>query len=258
MGKISVDHLYFSYCKSTILKDINFSVPTGNICALLGPNGSGKTTLLKSIMGLREPSSGNISIDGVSLKSMTAQKIASIVSMVPQQSNVVFPYTVLDMVLLGKCPFLGWTGVPNNNDVLEAQKLLKQLDIYYLHNRSFNELSGGEKQIVIFARALFQNTDIMLLDEPTSNLDFKNQFYLLDLVKEISAQRSLTVIITLHDPNLAAHYCGKVIMLKHGELLYNGNTTEGFIKENLMKLYNMKIQVRNLENHRQIILPMDW
>lgn len=258
MSTLTVKNLSFSYINRNILKDINFSVDRGQMCALLGPNGSGKTTLLKSIIGIRKPKCGDILINNSSIFSMKRAEIARIISLVPQQTNVVFNYTVIDMIMMAKSSALHFYNSPSKNDIKDIEDLLFKLGISYLKNKCFNELSGGEKQLIMIARALFQNTEIILLDEPTSQLDFKNQFLILDLVKAISLEKKLTVIITLHDPNLARYYCEKTIMIKSGELLYEGLSNMGYITENLNSLYNMNVCIENIKDGNQIILPQNW
>lgn len=255
METLIVKNLRFSYFNMDILKNINFEVSKGSICGLLGPNGSGKTTLLKCINGVRKPYNGDVLLDGVSIYKMQREKVCRLISMVPQQSNIVFPYTVLDMVILGKAPTLGWTGKPSLSDIEEALEMLEYLKIYQLKDRIFNELSGGERQMVMIARALFQNTEVILLDEPTSHLDYKNQYTILEKVRNISLEKGLTTLITLHDPNLANYYCSNIVMLKHGEILYDGDTENGMQSENLSHLYSMKINIEWTSKGSKIILP---
>lgn len=252
---IAVKDLCFRYIKNDILRNISFSIPKGSICGLLGPNGSGKTTLLKCINGLRTPYKGNVFINGSSVYKMSRENVSRLISMVPQQSNIVFPYTVLDMVLLGKSASLGWTKMPSSEDQEKASELLEHLELSHLKNRCVNELSGGEKQMVMIARALFQNTGIILLDEPTAHLDFKNAYMVLDKVKNISEENNLTTLITLHDPNLAGYYCSKLIMLKDGQLIFNGSSDDGFKAKKLSRLYSMDICIENTSSGVKMALP---
>lgn len=256
--KLIIKNLCFEYKDHKVLKNINFSIEKGCICGLIGPNGSGKTTLLKSIIKARQPSQGDIIIDDISIKNMNYKQLAKMVSMVPQQTNVVFPYTVEDMVLMGKSPTLHWNKSPDSKDKAECEKLLKDLGVYHLKNRRFNELSGGEKQLIMIGRALFQNTKIMLLDEPIAHLDYKNQFFIMDLIKDISEKRDLTVLITLHDPNIATYYCNKLIMLKCGELIFHGSSKEAAVINELSSLYSIKLKSQSIRDNFQLVFPNNW
>jgi iron complex transport system ATP-binding protein len=259
VNAIEVYNLSFSYPGRKVLDSVNFSVERGVICGLLGPNGSGKTTLLKCINGLRLPIDGQVMIEGTSIESMTRQDVACKVSVVPQQSNIVFSFKAIELVTMGKCPQLEYWQSPQEGAYVSAQRLMESLGIGHLAYRRVSEISGGERQLVLIARALFQGADIMLLDEPTAHLDFKNQFAILDLVTEVARKKNLTVIITLHDPNLAFHYCDKVVLLKEGRIVSIGDTGAVFQEGTLSELYDMDISISDVtERECQVVLPSDW
>ncbi len=203
---LTIKNLNFYYGSRPILNDITFSVSSGTICGLLGPNGSGKTTLLRCINGFLKPATGKIEVNNVSLAQMSRQKIAQSISIVPQQTDNVFAFRVTDMVIMGRSPMLEMWQRPTSSDRIDAVNLLGELGIGHLAECPFNEISGGEQQMVLLTRAIFQNTPIMLLDEPTSHLDLKNQIKIMELVRDVALDRGITTVMTLHDPNLALNY----------------------------------------------------
>lgn len=256
---IEVRNLSFAYSGRMVLDGIDFAVERGVICGLLGPNGSGKTTLLKCINGLRTPMDGQVMIDGAPIDLMTRQGIASKVSVVPQQANIVFPFKVIELVIMGKCPELQHWQSPQAADYVRAETLMESLGIGHLAYRRVTEISGGERQLVLIARAIFQGADIMLLDEPTAHLDYRNQFAILRLVTGVAREKGLTVIITLHDPNLAFHYCNKIVLLKEGRIVSMGNASAVFQERILSELYDMDICIGDIaERDCQVVLPSDW
>jgi len=259
VNAIEVRNLSFAYSGRVVLDGINFAVEKGVICGLLGPNGSGKTTLLKCINGLRTPMDGQVMIEGASIDSLTRQEIASKVSVVPQQANIVFPFKAIELVIMGKCPELEHWQSPQEADYVRAETLMESLGIGHLAHRRVTEISGGERQLVVIARAIFQGADIMLLDEPCAHLDYKNQFAIMRLVTGVAREKGLTVIITLHDPNLAFHYCDKIVLLKEGRVVSIGSTSAVFHEETLSELYDMDISIADVtERDCRVVLPSDW
>lgn len=258
MQALAVDNLNFYYGSRLILDEITFSVSPGSICGLLGPNGSGKTTLLKCINGILKPEKGRIEINNVSLEQLDRQEIAKNMSVVPQQTNTVFAFKVVDMVVMGRSPVLEMWQKPTLSDRADAVNLLIDLGIGYLAERRFNEISGGERQMVLLARAIFQDTQIMLLDEPTSHLDLKNQVKIIDLVRSVAIKRGITTIMTLHDPNLALHYCDEVVLLKDGRIMDMGKTDQVLFDDNLSTMYELKVNVEVTRQGKKVILPESW
>ena len=222
MALLVIRDLSFDYANKPVLRDIGFSVHAGTICGLLGPNASGKTTLLKCINGVLKPDRGQILIGGKSIAALSRKTIAGLVAVVPQITAIAFSFTVLQIVVMARAGRFGIFGAPSRKDCREAEKTLAELGLMHLKDRAFNELSGGERQMVLLARALFQNPRMLLLDEPTSHLDFKHQHSILEMVQRIAKEKNLTTIVTLHDPNLAARYCGEMVMMKHGRVYQKG------------------------------------
>ncbi len=255
MEMLAVEDLCFDYDTRPILRNIAFSVPPGTICGLLGPNGSGKSTLFKCINGLLKPRQGNVRIGKQSIAHLSRHTIAGIMAVVPQQTTVAFAFSALQMVLMGRTSRLSAIGRPSSADVRDAAAALYDLGIPHLKNRPFNALSGGERQIVLLARALFQNPSILLLDEPTAHLDFKNQYLIMDLVMDLTRRHHLTTLITLHDPNLAALYCHQLVMLKQGRVHRMGRTSEIFDESAIAALYDMNVSIQNGSRGQWFVMP---
>lgn len=250
-----VRDLSFDYGHRSVLHDITFSVERGTICALLGPNASGKTTLLKCIDGVFAPKDGSVHVEGNNVSHLGRRDVARLMAVVPQQTTVVFSFTALQMVVMGRAARLTKFRLPSIKDYHEAEAALDGLGIADLAGRFFNELSGGEKQLVLLARALFQDTHILLLDEPTSHLDFRNQFMLMDVILDVTKKKHLATLISLHDPNLAARYCDRMVMLKAGRLYKEGLKDDVFEQDTLEAVYGMKVRVENTLYGTSFVVP---
>ena len=253
---LAVENLSFSYREKPILRDIAFKVESGVMHGLLGPNASGKTTLLKLLNGLLKPGQGRVLARGREVGRLSRKEIAGLMAVVPQQTAVVFAFSVLQMVTMARAAKLGMMGVPSPKDYQAAQNALKELGVDHLAGRSFNELSGGERQMVLLARALFQDPLILLLDEPTSHLDFKNQFLIMDVIRAVTRRKQLATLITLHDPNLAARYCDRMILLKQGRVLGNGPSETVFTPAMLETVYDLKVRIENTSESGKVVIPI--
>lgn len=252
---LTVENVEFSYRRSKTLSNISFSVRKGEMCGLLGPNGSGKTTLLKCINRVLDNKTGKIAIHGRDVRKIPRQEIATLIAVVPQELNMVFSFTVLQTVLMAGSMRFGISGIAKKEDHLNALGILEELNIEHLAERRYNELSGGEKQMVLLARALFQKAGILLLDEPTAHLDFKRQHVILELIKKITIEKNLTTIMTLHDPNIAGRYCHRLIMLNNGCVCRQGLRDTVFHVESLESLYDMKIHMGYTDTGAKYVLP---
>lgn len=236
---LSVRDVSFQYRSGKdVLKDISFTLREGEVLCLLGSNGTGKTTLLKCLLGLLRPKSGEAQLMGKYLLKVSAKKRARMIAYVPQSSALNFPYTVQEAVMMGRLPHFGFGASPSAKDHQEVEATLSEMGITDLADRYFQQLSGGEKQLVIIARALAQRAHLLILDEPTSNLDFFNQARTLKLIKKL-AQLGNTVLLTTHSPDQAFLVSDQVVMIKNGSVFACGCPDEVITDENLSGLYGL-------------------
>ncbi len=254
---LSIKNLHFKQkdSKEEILKGISFDAQRGNITTILGPNGSGKTTLFKCIAGLWEPLKGEILFDGNSIVKLSFRKRAKIFAVVPQEHEPPFAYSVIDVVLMGRAGHIGIFSMPGKKDYEIAKEALKIVEIEHLSERAYTQISGGERQLTLIARALAQETPVMLLDEPTSHLDFRNQINILKKIKEIATKKGLIVLMTLHDPNLASLFSDKVVVINSGTKIAEGRPEEIISEELIRRVYNVEVIISKI-NEKSIIYPV--
>lgn len=230
----SLNNVCFSYGKSQILNDICLNLEKGKIYGLLGPNGSGKTTLLDLLSNRYQPQRGQLFLCGTPFCSFSNTMLARKLALVPQEFNLGFDFTVFDVVLMGRHPHIPRFSNPSEHDLFKVEKALQYLEIEQLKNRLVTELSGGEKQRVVVARALAQDTEVLILDEATSNLDIHHSIQIMKVVREKAQTSDVTVIAAIHDLNLAATFCDELIILKNGEI-YNKGAVSDLINQQLIK-----------------------
>ena len=258
---IEVNAGVFSYRRGTpLLQDISFSVPTGEVLAVLGPNGVGKTTLMKCLLGFLPWESGETRIDGQDIRTFRGRALWQRVAYVPQARQSPFSYRVEDMVLLGRSPYLGDFSVPGKRDREIAREALEQAGIPHLAEKSCAALSGGELQLVLIARALAAQPDYLILDEPESGLDFRNQLIVLDLITRLSRERKLTVILNTHYPDHALRCSDRALLLFGGGIYQFGRTGQILNAENMRALFGVDIAVwRETLNRRDYaaVIPLE-
>jgi iron complex transport system ATP-binding protein len=240
---LEIQSLNVNYGPRQVLQDISFNVANGEIVSLIGPNGSGKTTLIRAISGVRPAAHGQMLVDGTNLARLNIQQRARLLAVVPQARDLPEMYTVEETVLLGRTPYLNWLGKLLPPDRQQVEWVLERTDTQLLKNRLVGELSGGEQQRVLLARALAQDTPILLLDEPTSHLDINHQTHLLDLIVELTRENNLAVLMALHDLNLAALYSHKIALLFDGRLRAFGAPAEVLTTELLSAVYHLPLNV---------------
>lgn len=216
-------------------------VNSGEVVGIIGPNGSGKSTLLKCMNLILKPK-GHILLEGAELQTLNLKEISKIIGYVPQSIQVSsFPIKVFDVVLLGRRPYIRWN--VRDRDLDFVSEIFSLLNLDDLSMRNFNELSGGEKQKILLARALAQEPKILLLDEPTSNLDVKHQLEIMDVIRNLSREKSLAVVIVLHDLNLASRYCDRLVLLNSGQVFATGTPEEILINSNIKTVYNVDAEI---------------
>ncbi|WP_022669330.1 ABC transporter ATP-binding protein [Desulfospira joergensenii] len=255
MTTLEVHHLHFDYDTVQVLKDVSFTAQPGRMTGLLGPNASGKTTLFKCMNGILHPQKGHVSLAGRPVTGMVRKTLAGLMAVVPQQTGAAFSFTARDMVVMAKASGLSMWQRPSRKDYTGAERALEDLGVPNLSPRMFNALSGGERQIVLLARAMFQSPSVLLLDEPTAHLDFRNQHLILDMIRAVTREKRLTTVVTLHDPNLASRYCDEIVMLKQGRVLSLGPVGEVLREKTLESVYGIKVVVQDEVNGRHLVTP---
>ena len=240
--RISDIDCYYGSIKA--LDNINFSVREGEFVGILGPNGSGKTTALRAISRTLKPRVGTIFLDDQNIYDMENREVAKTVAVVPQESISTFDFTALDIVLMGRNPYIDRFRQESREDLAIAKRVMELTNTWSFAERPVNELSGGEKQRVIIARALTQEPKILLLDEPTSHLDIGNQLEIMDLIKRLCETKKLLIIAVFHDFNLAARYCNSIILLKEGKIVAVGKSEETLTSENVRKVFSVDTIVK--------------
>jgi len=240
---LKIDDLCVSYAGRMVLRNIRLEVKKGEILALIGPNGAGKSTLIRAISGVTPWATGSVLMDGLSLFSLPEAARARLIGVVPQMAALPPAYTVWETVLLGRTPYLNFMGQISARDEEIARCALVKVDALALTERRVGELSGGEQQRVLLARALAQSTPLLLLDEPTTHLDLQHQIGLLELVRRLVQDEQLSVLIALHDLNLAARYADRVALLVAGEIKALGTPKEVLQSELISQVYQWPVQV---------------
>ncbi|OQX75507.1 MAG: iron ABC transporter ATP-binding protein [Bacteroidetes bacterium 4484_276] len=251
MVKIKIENMSFAYRKVPVLKNLDIKIRAGQLTAIIGPNGSGKSTLLKCINGILPVKKGEILVDEKSTVSFTRRHLATIMAYVPQQETQVFSGTVYETILMGRKPYIGWSQKPEDYEIIN--QVMNDLDLNSISSEFLNELSGGQRQRVLIGRALAQQPEILLLDEPTANLDLKHQLEVMQILKDLS-HKGITVILAIHDLNMAAKYCNELIMLDKGKTFATGDRS--ILDENNIKsLYEVEVKILGYGNDN-IIIPL--
>lgn len=237
-----VDNVSFSYNKEReILSDISFELNNGESIFLLGPNGTGKTTLLKCINHILTPSSGKITINGENIANMTPAMVAKKIGYVPQYNNNVFSMNVIDTIMLGRISFAGRRIRTEDKDIVFD--LIDKLHLQKFAFKNINEMSGGERQRVFIARALAQEPEIIILDEPTSSLDLQNQMFTLELITDLAKNKNLGVLMSIHDLNLTSLYADKVLVLKGSKIYAFGKPNDVLTEKTVREVYGVNAVV---------------
>lgn len=233
---IELKHIQVSYGKREILHDIDAAIAPGRITAVMGPNGCGKTTLLRCIGGLLEPTSGSVGIDGQEVGSYSARALAQKVAFVRQQAQTDFEFSAFETVLMGRNPYQHHLQNESQKDWDIVEQCMKQTNTWHLRLAKPTEMSGGEMQRVMIARALAQQTPVLLMDEPVSNLDIAHQLEIMRLLRTTDK----TVVIVIHDLNLALQFCDDLMLIHNGALLFHGRMADGLTTENIATAYGVK------------------
>ena len=246
---LGVENVSFSYKDRTVLDDISFTVHSGSMTAVLGPNGVGKSTLFKCILGLLTDYRGKVTISGTETKNLAAEKLAALAAYIPQSHDTAFNFSVFDMVLMGTTARLRGFRVPSDEQSEITCQALERLNISFLKDRDYRKISGGERQLVLIARALAQKADVLIMDEPTANLDYGNSLRVLEQMRSL-ADQGYTILFSTHSPDQVFLYADRVLALSNQKILADG-TPKGTISAGLIKtLYGVDVVVESLYNDK--------
>ncbi len=257
---MSAHSVSFAYSVVDAVRDVTLDVERASFVSLIGPNGSGKTTLLRLLSGVLSARAGTVEILGGDIRRMSRREVARRVAVVPQETSVVFPFTVEEVVLMGRFPHLGPYGLESKRDIEAAREAMEATDTTEFASRRIQELSGGERQRVIIARALAQGADILLLDEPTAFLDIKHQVDVATLVKRLQRELGLTIVMAGHDLNLAAAFSDSIVLMKSGRVFAAGAPADVIRPEILTSAYGTEVLVTQLNGRTLVaaaINPID-
>ncbi len=240
---IDVNLISFRYHKDWVVQDVSFRVEKGEFIGVIGPNGSGKSTLLKILCRLLSPQRGEVFFESFPLKRMNRTDIAKKVALVPQEIHLLFPFRVMEIVLMGRSPYLGHLMFERERDWEIARKAMEWTEILPFSERPMDELSGGERKRVFIARALAQEPEVILLDEPTANLDIHHQTDFLNLILTLNRERGLTIVMATHDMNIASEFSDRLILFQQGRIWKMGTPGQVITRENIERVYGCEAWV---------------
>jgi iron complex transport system ATP-binding protein len=252
--RLEVERANCGYAGKPVVDDVSFALESGEVVCLLGANGSGKTTLFKAILGLLRLRGGRILVDGADTARWPPRRLARALAYVPQAHTPPFPFAVKDVVLMARTAHLGLFGSPSRRDAAIAEDALETLGVSDLAHARYTEISGGERQLVLIARALAQQSEFLIMDEPTSNLDFGNQVRVLRRVKEL-ARRGLGLLMTTHFPDHAFLCASRVALLKAGRLLTMGKPEEVLTRRHLEGAYGVSLRIVEVDAELRVCVP---
>ena len=252
---IEVKNLSLSYGDRPVLHDISFSVGKGEFLSILGPNGVGKSTLFRCVLGLLSGYTGTVCVDGVDARTFSIREAAKHIAYIPQSSHSIFNYSVFDIVLMGRTSGLSTFRSPGKKDKELCQWAMEKVGITRLQDRCFHRLSGGEQQLVLIARALVQKAPVLMLDEPTANLDFGNQLLVLEQARTL-AREGYTVIQTTHHPEQSYMYSDRILAIQKGRVLTEGKPKEVLTEQTIRALYGVDVEIVSLyHDSARICIP---
>jgi len=251
---INCNDLVFSYNETSVLRGINLSIVPGKMLGILGANGAGKSTLLKILCGVLKPKSGEALFKDKELSKMDRREIAKGIAYIPQDPMFAFPFTVNEVVLMGRAPYIGSFEFEREKDREIAKRALETVGIIHLKDRLISEVSAGERQLASIARGLVQEPEIMILDEPATYLDVKHRTEIMNILKELKEERGLSIIAATHDIFSSLFYFDEIMILKDGSILAEGKSDEVINSEILSSAYGIQVTVKK-ENGRVFVFP---
>ena len=257
---LEISHLSFAYSRRTrlVLDDVSFSVKKGDLLAVLGPNGVGKSTMFRCILGFLRNYKGSIRLNGKDIRTLDHKEIAKHIAYIPQSTYPVFNYTVLDVILMGTTNQLNLLSVPGQKQIDEAYAAMDNLGITHLRNAGYGEISGGERQLALIARALVQKAKILIMDEPTANLDYGNQFRVMCRISGL-AQEGYIIILSTHNPDHAFLYANRTLMIYGGKVIADGTPEDVLDAKLIRDVYGMDVHIEECQcgsRHHRLCIPI--
>ncbi len=254
MAYLDIKNISTYYADLRALEDVNLSIGKGEFWGVIGPNGSGKSTLLRNISRVLKPSKGQVELNGKNLYSLSPREVAREIAFVPEDTLITFAFSCLEIVLMGRFPYIHRFALEGKGELLKAKRALKMAKAEDLSDRSINELSSGERQRIILARALCQEPRIMILDEPTSHLDVNYEVEIFEILKSLQKNSNMTVIAVLHDLNLALRYCDHFVLLDNGRVVVQGNASQVMKEDVISAVYGIGMRaIRDKETDVTLI-----
>lgn len=245
MVSLRVESLYFGYReREFLLKNVNVKVEAGEVVCLLGPNGSGKSTLIKCIGNILRPQKGKILIGDKDVQKIGGREIAKIIGYLPQTVNIVPPLTVSEVVMTGRLPYIAWS--PTKVDLEKVRNVMEIFGVEKWAWKPVNELSGGERQKVFLAAVFAKEPEIVLLDEPTNNLDLKHQLEVMEIIRNYAISKKAAVLVVVHDINLAARYADRILLMNGGEIIAEGDKRKALTRENIKRVFDINAEIVNV------------
>ena len=255
MTSIKIDDVSFSYNNVDVLKDISLEFSSSNLTCIIGPNGVGKTTLVKCINRLLKPNKGSITIDGEDLSTFSLLDLARRMAFVPNSVSSVFSMSVSEAILMGRYPHSGW--VTSDYDLRVVEDIIHTMNLEDLADRNFRELSAGQTQSVVIARGLVQEPEILILDEPTSNLDVKHQMDIMKFLSNYSKNMNIKVIMVCHDLNITSNFADRIIIMHNGRVFADGTAEQVMTEENIRNVYGVNSKIIDVDGRPHVIMLKD-
>lgn len=255
MTSIKIDDVSFSYNNVDVLKDISLEFNSSNLTCIIGPNGVGKTTLVKCINRLLKPNKGLITIDGEDLSTFSLLDLAKRMAFVPNSVSSVFSMSVSEAILMGRYPHSGW--VTSDYDLRVVEDIIHTMNLEDLADRNFRELSAGQTQRVVIARGLVQEPEILILDEPTSNLDVKHQMDIMKFLSNYSKNMNIKVIMVCHDLNITSNFADRIIMMHNGRVFADGTAGQVMTEKNIKDVYGVNSKIIDVDGRPHVIMLKD-
>ncbi len=257
MSLLEISNIRFHYKtrnadNAFCLGNISLGVNKGEFISILGPNGSGKSTLLKIISGILRPDTGKISLKGHDIVLLSHKELAKAIAFVPQTFSVAFPFSVYEIVMMGRTPHLNSFGYEKEVDIEKTNEAMNNLDIYHLRKKGINEVSGGEAQRAFIARALAQDPEILLLDEPNSHLDIQHQISIYKILEEMNLRRNITIIIISHDLNLAGYFGKRILLMNKGEIVMDDIPRNILTEEHIKNIFGVDSSIKQDETNNTV------